>query len=79
MTIAFSCIRAIAVGRHPPSDATGQPRYGDDPNYIVMGSYDGSTVIVDLRDPGFTVELNRARSELSGFWTQILESEIDSD
>ena len=73
MSVAKSYIRSVAAGRCPPSDPKGQPCFGEDPSYLVIGSYDGSTAMVDLRDPAFTVELNRARSELfvSDPWTGI--------
>ena len=63
VSVALSCIRSVAVGRMPPADHTGQPRFGEDPFYLVVGSYDGSTSIIDMRDPLHTVELNRARCE----------------
>lgn len=61
MTVSMSCIRSIAVGRCPPTDAAGQPCFSDDPFYLVAGSYDGTTVLVDMRDPAFPVDINRAR------------------
>ena len=57
-----SCIRSLAAGRCPPCDDQGRPRFSEAPSYLVVGSYDGSTVLVDLRDPAFPIELNRARS-----------------
>ncbi|WVF73182.1 hypothetical protein IAT40_008001 [Kwoniella sp. CBS 6097] len=54
---ASSAIRSLAVGRVPPVD----DQLGGDPIYIVMGTYDGSTIVLDLRDPIFPVEVNKAR------------------
>ncbi len=64
MTIALSYIRSVAAGRCPPGDSSGRPQYDQDPTYLVLGSYDGTATLVDLRDPMNPMVLNRARSEL---------------
>ncbi|WVR00359.1 hypothetical protein IAU59_007502 [Kwoniella sp. CBS 9459] len=56
-SVTSSAIRSLAVGRVPPAE----DQLGGDPIYVVMGSYDGSTVVMDLRDPVFPAEVNKAR------------------
>ncbi|WWD19510.1 hypothetical protein CI109_103971 [Kwoniella shandongensis] len=77
-TIAVSAIRSLAVGRTPPSDS----QLDSDPIYVVMGSYDGSTYILDLRDPLYPVKLNHSRVPcLTVGWSQQMASPltVDSD
>ncbi|WVQ84912.1 hypothetical protein IAT38_007075 [Cryptococcus sp. DSM 104549] len=45
-TVCLSAIASICAGRIPPSESN----LGGDPVFVVVGSYDGTTVIVDLRD-----------------------------
>jgi transcription factor C subunit 6 len=61
LTLALSSIRSIAAGRTPPTDAAGALDYTGEAVYIAFGSYDGTTGVVDLRDPGNVIELNRSR------------------
>ncbi|WWC64454.1 uncharacterized protein I303_107064 [Kwoniella dejecticola CBS 10117] len=55
--VASSAIRSISIGRTPPSEK----HLGAEPIHILMGAYDGSTTLLDLRDPTAPIELNRAR------------------
>ncbi|WVW86023.1 hypothetical protein I302_108061 [Kwoniella bestiolae CBS 10118] len=55
--IAASAIRSISIGRLPPSEK----QLGGEPFYVLTGSYDGSTTLLDLRDPNSPIELNKAR------------------
>ncbi|WWC94831.1 hypothetical protein V866_001681 [Kwoniella sp. B9012] len=56
-SVAVSAIRSISAGRLPPSEK----QLGGEPFYVLMGAYDGSTTLLDLRDPSFAIELNKAR------------------
>ncbi|WRT70352.1 uncharacterized protein IL334_007350 [Kwoniella shivajii] len=55
--VSRSAVRSISVGRVPPTDK----QLGGEPAYLLMGSYDGTTSILDLRDPLYPVVINRAR------------------
>lgn len=53
----MSCIRSLSVLRLPPT-----PHHlGSDAVYVVTGAYDGSTKIVDVRDPLVPIPLDRQR------------------
>lgn len=53
----MSCIRSLSVLRLPPT-----PQHlGSDAVYIVTGAYDGSTKIMDTRDPLVPISLDRQR------------------
>lgn len=53
----MSCIRSLSVLRLPPT-----PQHlGLDAVYIVTGAYDGSTKILDTRDPLVPISLDRQR------------------
>lgn len=56
-SVAMSCIRSLSVLRLPPT-----PQHlGSDAVYIVTGAYDGSTKILDTRDPLVPISLDRQR------------------
>lgn len=56
-SVAMSCIRSLSVLRLPPT-----PHHlGSDAVYVVTGAYDGSTKIVDVRDPLVPIPLDRQR------------------
>ncbi|OCF32212.1 hypothetical protein I316_06126 [Kwoniella heveanensis BCC8398] len=75
-SVASSAIRSIAVGRVPPAE----DQLGGDPIYLVMGSYDGSTVVMDFRDPLFPVEVNKARvPNMAVGWLAQLASPVICD
>nr|XP_019010200.1 uncharacterized protein I206_04668 [Kwoniella pini CBS 10737]OCF48981.1 hypothetical protein I206_04668 [Kwoniella pini CBS 10737] len=54
---AASAIRSLSIGRIPPSEK----HLGGEPIYVLTGAYDGSTILLDLRDPNNPIELNKAR------------------
>jgi transcription factor C subunit 6 len=66
LTLALSSIRSIAAGRCPPTDAHGALDYAGESVYLAFGSYDGTAGVVDLREPGTVLELNRSRCEFHG-------------
>lgn len=61
--VALAAISALHVARVPPVDSDGEPDYASDPYLIVFSSYDGSTGLLDLRDPAGTITFCRSRSE----------------
>lgn len=59
----MSCIRSLSVLRLPPT-----PHHlGSDAVYVVTGAYDGSTKIVDVRDPLVPIPLDRQRCKSRSF------------
>ncbi|EIW71800.1 hypothetical protein TREMEDRAFT_27087 [Tremella mesenterica DSM 1558] len=75
--ITCSPIRSVAALRLPPDDSHGKPRWGQDPFFVLCGNYDGTTTIVDLRDPSRAVELSRARApSMSVAWSAPLGSPL---
>ncbi|ORY26711.1 hypothetical protein BCR39DRAFT_560442 [Naematelia encephala] len=78
--IAFSAIRTLAVGRHPPSDINGKPMYDEDPFHVIFGAYDGTTTLLDMRDPTQFVELYRMRTPvLASAWSHQVAAPLDCD
>lgn len=62
-SVAMSCIRSLSVLRLPPT-----PHHlGSDAVYVVTGAYDGSTKIVDVRDPLVPIPLDRQRCKSRSF------------
>ncbi|EKD05126.1 hypothetical protein A1Q2_00592 [Trichosporon asahii var. asahii CBS 8904] len=59
--VALAAISAIHVARVPPVDSEGEPDYASDPYLVVFSSYDGSTGLLDLRDPAGTITFCRSR------------------
>ncbi|WVR07791.1 hypothetical protein IAU60_004834 [Kwoniella sp. DSM 27419] len=73
---AVSAIRSIAAGRVPPAS----DQLDGDPIYLVVGAYDGSTVVMDLRDPMFPIEINDARvPSMAVGWLAQLSSPVMCD
>lgn len=65
----MSCIRSLSVLRLPPT-----PQHlGSDAVYIVTGAYDGSTKILDTRDPLVPISLDRQRCMSN---SEIVESKL---
>ena len=61
LSIAQSCVSSLATGRVPPADSAGEPVYDQDPRFLVVGSWDGTATLLDMRDPGHPVLLQRQR------------------
>lgn len=63
-SVAMSCIRSLSVLRLPPT-----PHHlGSDAVYVVTGAYDGSTKIVDVRDPLVPIPLDRQRCKSRSYF-----------
>lgn len=60
-TVALSAIRSLSTGRCPPTDADGDLDYSGEALYVAFGAMDGTTGVLDMRDPSNVVELNRSR------------------
>lgn len=65
--VALAAISSVCVGRVPPVDSEAEPMYGDDPYLLVFSSLDGSTGLLDMRDPAGTLTFCRSRSESQWF------------
>ncbi|KIR62394.1 hypothetical protein I314_03334 [Cryptococcus bacillisporus CA1873] len=75
-SVAMSCIRSLSVLRLPPT-----PQHlGSDAVYIVTGAYDGSTKIMDTRDPLVPISLDRQRLPImSTAWSTYFPGPIVGD
>ncbi|KAE8539531.1 hypothetical protein D1P53_004633 [Cryptococcus gattii VGV] len=75
-SVAMSCIRSLSVLRLPPT-----PQHlGSDAVYIVTGAYDGSTKILDTRDPLVPISLDRQRLPImSTGWSTYFPGPIVGD
>ncbi|OWZ36086.1 transcription factor C subunit 6 [Cryptococcus neoformans var. grubii Br795] len=75
-SVAMSCIRSLSVLRLPPT-----PHHlGSDAVYVVTGAYDGSTKIVDVRDPLVPIPLDRQRLPImSTAWSTYFPGPIVGD
>ncbi|WVO21103.1 uncharacterized protein IAS62_002407 [Cryptococcus decagattii] len=75
-SVAMSCIRSLSVLRLPPT-----PQHlGSDAVYIVTGAYDGSTKILDTRDPLVPISLDRQRLPImSTAWSTYFPGPIVGD
>ncbi|KIR81275.1 transcription factor C subunit 6 [Cryptococcus gattii EJB2] len=75
-SVAMSCIRSLSVLRLPPTPE----HLGSDAVYIVTGAYDGSTKILDTRDPLVPISLDRQRLPImSTAWSTYFPGPIVGD
>lgn len=63
MLVGNAPVGAVSAARQPTSDINGLPIYDADPVYVVFATYEGTIILVDIRDPDSPVEVNRERSK----------------
>ena len=69
MTVGNTPIGGVAAARQPSNDVHGNPVYDSDPTYVAFATYEGTTIVMDTREPEAPIEANRERSELYRVWS----------